>query len=73
MYPTLGDLVKSLTGIDLSFLYIFQMFGLMMAVAFLSAAYVLFKELAGKKNKDCCNPLSEALLLEHLPHHLNWY
>ena len=63
MYPTLGDLVKSLTGIDLSFLYIFQMFGLMMAVAFLSAAYVLFKELARKEKQGLLQPIIRSTIV----------
>ncbi|GDX52369.1 prolipoprotein diacylglyceryl transferase [Bacteroidota bacterium] len=63
MYPTLGDLVKSLTGIDLSFLYIFQMFGLMMALAFLSAAYILFKELARKEKQGLLQPIIRSTIV----------
>ncbi len=63
MFPTLGDLVKSLTGIDLSFLYIFQMFGLMMAVAFLSAAYVLFKELKRKETEGLLQPVFRNIII----------
>ena len=63
MYPTLGDLVKSLTGIDLSFLYVFQMFGLMMAIAFLSAAYILFKELARKEREGLLQPIIRSIIV----------
>lgn len=63
MYPSLGDLVKDLFGVNISFLYIFQMFGLMMAISFLAAAWLLSKELKRKEKQKLFSPVVRKYLV----------
>src|SRR4051812_3941914 len=51
MYPNLYYLFKDLFGIELGFLQIFQSFGMMVAIAFLTAAYFFSKELQRKEKE----------------------
>lgn len=51
MYPNLYYLFSDLFGIQISFLQAFQSFGFMLAISFLSAAWLLKKELI-RKEKD---------------------
>jgi prolipoprotein diacylglyceryltransferase len=50
MYPNLYYFFQDIFGIKLSFLQIFQSFGVMVAVSFLLAAYFFSKELKRKEN-----------------------
>ncbi len=61
MYPTLSHLIESLTGkyIPLPI----HTFGLMVAIAFLSAAYVLSKELRRKEKEGLLFPVTKKILL----------
>jgi phosphatidylglycerol---prolipoprotein diacylglyceryl transferase len=51
MYPNLYYLFKDLFGVEIGFLQIFQSFGVMVAVAFLFAAYFFSKELQRKEKE----------------------
>lgn len=63
MYASLGDLVKDLFGINISFLYIFQMFGIMMAASFLVAAWLLAQELKRKEKQKLLFPVIRKTLV----------
>ena len=63
MFATLGDLVKYYFGIDISFLYIFQMFGLLMGIAFLTSAYILNLELKRKESEGLLKPVQRKLIV----------
>jgi phosphatidylglycerol---prolipoprotein diacylglyceryl transferase len=51
MYPDLSFFIKQTFGLDISFLSIIKMFGLMLATAFLAAGYVLSLELKRKEEE----------------------
>lgn len=51
MYPTLYHLFQDLFGVEVEFFKLFQSFGLMVALAFLAAAYILTIELKRKEKE----------------------
>ena len=57
MYPNLYYLFKDIFGIDLHFLQVFQSFGVMVAVAFLCAAYFFASELKRKEKEGLLSPI----------------
>lgn len=57
MYPNLYYLVKDLTGIELNFLQAVQSFGFFVALAFMSAFYVISIELKRKTTEGLMQPL----------------
>lgn len=61
MYPSLYYLFSDLFGIKLGFLKVFQMFGCMMAISFLAAAYVLSKELKRKEKEGLMHSFKEKI------------
>lgn len=56
MYPNLYYLFKDIFGIEIGFLQIFQSFGVLVAIAFLFAAYFFFKELQRKEKEGLIFP-----------------
>lgn len=62
MYPNLYYLIKDLFGIEIGFLKIFQSFGVMVAVAFLLAAYFFSKELKRKEKEGLVEAGSKKIL-----------
>lgn len=67
MYPNLYYLVKDLFGIELGFLQVFQMFGVMVALAFLIAAYFFSKELKRKESEGLIGTTSKKVLVGEAP------
>lgn len=61
MYPNLYYLVKDLFGADVEFLKIFNTFGLMVALAFVVAAYTLTLELKRKEKQGLLTPREETI------------
>lgn len=62
MYPNLYYLFKDIFGIEIGFLQIFQSFGVMVAVAFLCAAYFFSKELQRKEREGLVNSTEKKFL-----------
>ena len=62
MYPNLYYLFKDIFGIEISFLQIFQSFGVMVAVAFLLAAYFFSKELKRKESEGLIGTTTKKFL-----------
>ena len=67
MYPNLYYLVKDLFGIELGFLKIFQSFGVMVAIAFLCAAYFFSKELKRKEGQGLIKSAEKKILKGEAP------
>jgi prolipoprotein diacylglyceryltransferase len=51
MYPSLYYAIKDLLGLDIPFFKVIQMFGFFVAIAFITAAYLLTKELKRKESE----------------------
>ncbi len=67
MYPTLADILRDLLGDSLPlglyrFLHVFNSFGIMMALSFIAAAYVLKKELARMLQAKQINVIQREIL-----------
>jgi hypothetical protein len=67
MYPTLADILRDLLGDSLPlglyrFLHVFNSFGIMMALSFIAAAYVLKKELARMLQAKQINAIQREIL-----------
>ena len=61
MYPTISDLIKNLTGINIPLPI--QSFGFMMAIAFLFAAWTLALELKRKEKQGLLHPVSRKIIV----------
>lgn len=62
MYPNLYYLFEDIFGIEIGFLQIFQSFGVMVAVAFLCAAYFFSKELQRKEKEGLVKSTEKKIL-----------
>lgn len=67
MYPNLFYLVKDLFGIELSFLQVFQSFGVMVAVSFLLAAYFFSSDLKRKESEGKISTSEKKILKGEAP------
>ncbi|MBI3501141.1 MAG: prolipoprotein diacylglyceryl transferase [Bacteroidetes bacterium] len=67
MYPNLYYLFKDIFGIEIGFLQIFQSFGVMVAIAFLLAAYFFSKELKRKENEMLIGTTTKKFLKGEAP------
>lgn len=67
MFPNLYYLFKDLFGIEIGFLQIFQSFGVMVAAAFLAAAYFFSKELKRKEAEGRIRTVEQKFLKGEAP------
>jgi hypothetical protein len=63
MYPNLYYVFKDWFGVDWKGLSLFNTFGLMVALSFFAAAYLLFKELQRKEKAGLMSPREEAIVV----------
>lgn len=63
MYPSLYYLFNDLFGIKIGFFKAFQMFGCMVAIAFLAASYVLSLELKRKEKEGLLHTFKEKMII----------
>ena len=63
MYPNLYYAFKDLFGVDWKFLHFFNSFGFFVALAFISAWYVLRKELMRKESRGLLQSKEETIVV----------